>query len=1008
MATTEELLAQLEAEAQSETPVCIIDPETRTVTVPPEYQLLGVENDKKVERLYFQCPKIVGDNQDLSQDYQLFINYENANGDPDAYRIDDMTVEGENITFSWLLEENVTKYKGNIKFAFGAIKPGDEADDPDKNRWNTTINTDCTCLVGLKCTQQVAESNPDALAQIWAAIDELKAGGGGSGGTTNYENLSNKPRLNGVTLEGNKTLDQVGVLAKNQGSSNSGKYLSVGSDGNVVPADAPSGGTVDPEQIKQAVNGYLEENPVSGMTAEQEEQLNQNTTDVADLKSALEQKITINRIDGVEGNFPTESTTENNLANEGNMNNYIAGFHGTHTYEGTSYSYTIEVSTDKNYILEFNGSLPDLSGNYKWLYEENSGSEIGTKNYRELSSYSDDSKTYLKYTPSENTNKITVNVMIQSLNFDIREGFGVYERSDFLPEEGTDGNYYIEKMFGLPFKCMNFSNDSGSSMSSMSANTYHEELKTYKGEFNTNDIETYRKGTDGDYWEYKGEEFITIDCHLITTNTYVYLKNGTFDCLPIVRTEKYKSNNYYDICIIGGGAGGVAAAYALKDSGYKVCLIEKNNELGGTHLCAGINTLLSSPVNGEWIKDICADGYAKGKVKITGSRLYGEGDEFEKKYNGALKTFGRGASDWGNGIIIDEAWGRKKYHDDLSESITIYFNSEFLSSIENNGTIYAVKVKNVVTEEEVIIYADYFIDASGDAVLCRYGREKGVDYFIGSDEKSTYNESAYNEIYEKSEYEINNYELCYYVTANYKSQYGNQQRTIDTSGRRKFTDISDDTACNAIIDNENGFFSQISPGRYISAPKELFVDLGSDAVLHNLRQRGLDHWEKYKVKALKSQYLDTYYPMLAIRESYRVKCDKMLTQDDVEHLVINSEIESNHIIALASWWCDSHSINSGINMGSVNNAFLNGIPYETIIPSTFKNVLIASRSFGCSHIASLAYRLTKTIMSLGYVAGLAMKMCRKNWLDDVRNVNITDLQNNCGIKELFELVDSIS
>lgn len=182
MATTEELLAQLEADAQSdETPVCVIDPETRTVTVPPEYQLLGVENDKKVERLYFQCPKIVGDNQDLSQDYQLFMNYQNANGDPDAYHIDDMEVDGDNITFSWLLEENVTKYRGDIQFAFGAIIPGDEAEDPDKNRWNTTINTDCACLVGLKCTQQVAESNPDALVQIWAAIDELKAGGGGSG-----------------------------------------------------------------------------------------------------------------------------------------------------------------------------------------------------------------------------------------------------------------------------------------------------------------------------------------------------------------------------------------------------------------------------------------------------------------------------------------------------------------------------------------------------------------------------------------------------------------------------------------------------------------------------------------------------------------------------------------------------------------------------------------------------------------------------------------------------------
>ena len=290
MATAEEIL-QTMAEVPESAPVCVIDPETRTIIVPPEYQLFGVENDKRTERLYFQCPKIVGDNQDLSRDYQLFINYQNANGDPDAYHIEDMEVDGGNITFSWLLEENVTKYRGNIQFAFGAIIPGDETEDPDKNRWNTTINTDCTCLVGLKCTQQVAESNPDALVQIWAAIDELKAGGGGgTGGTTNYNNLSNKPKLNGVTLEGNKTLDQVGVLAKNQGASNSGKYLFVGSDGNVVPADAPSGGTVDPEQIKQAVNGYLEENPVSGMTAEQEQQLNQNTEDVSDLKSAMSNK----------------------------------------------------------------------------------------------------------------------------------------------------------------------------------------------------------------------------------------------------------------------------------------------------------------------------------------------------------------------------------------------------------------------------------------------------------------------------------------------------------------------------------------------------------------------------------------------------------------------------------------------------------------------------------------------------------------------------------------------
>ena len=273
MPTTEELLEQLEVEAQSETPVCVIDPDTRTITVPPEYQLLGVENDKRVERIYFQCPKIVGDNQDLSQDYILFINYVNANGDPDAYKISDMQVEGDNITFSWLLEENVTKYRGDIQFAFGAIKPGDEAEDPDKNRWNTTINTDCTCLVGLKSTQQVAESNPDALAQIWAAIDELKAGGGASGkdgreieiqnngmaiqwryvGDSDWTDLVQLSDLRGEGIPEGGTTGQ--VLTKNSDS-----------DGDASWED-PS--AVSDEQVKTAVRDYFEENPVSGMTLDQ-------------------------------------------------------------------------------------------------------------------------------------------------------------------------------------------------------------------------------------------------------------------------------------------------------------------------------------------------------------------------------------------------------------------------------------------------------------------------------------------------------------------------------------------------------------------------------------------------------------------------------------------------------------------------------------------------------------------------------------------------------------------
>lgn len=37
------------------------------------------------------------------------------------------------------------------------------------------------------------------------------AGSSGTGGTDNYNLLKNKPQINGVTLEGNKTLEQLGI-----------------------------------------------------------------------------------------------------------------------------------------------------------------------------------------------------------------------------------------------------------------------------------------------------------------------------------------------------------------------------------------------------------------------------------------------------------------------------------------------------------------------------------------------------------------------------------------------------------------------------------------------------------------------------------------------------------------------------------------------------------------------------------------------------------------------------
>lgn len=142
---------------------CIIEPETRTISIPTTYRLLGVESDEKVERLEFQCPKIVGDNIDLSQ-LQIRINYQNASSQKDQYIVDDVSADGDNITFSWLLSRKVTAYRGSVQFIVCAVKVNDDA--TITNEWNTTL-AQAQVLQGLEVdTPEPSEEQSDVIAQL--------------------------------------------------------------------------------------------------------------------------------------------------------------------------------------------------------------------------------------------------------------------------------------------------------------------------------------------------------------------------------------------------------------------------------------------------------------------------------------------------------------------------------------------------------------------------------------------------------------------------------------------------------------------------------------------------------------------------------------------------------------------------------------------------------------------------------------------------------------------------
>lgn len=80
--------------------------------------------------------------------------------------------------------------------------------------------------------------------------DEIANGNiGGGGETSDYNGLKNKPKINGVELTGEKSLEDIGAVGENQGTSNAGKVLGIGPDGMVLPVD-PQG------NLEQMIENY--------------------------------------------------------------------------------------------------------------------------------------------------------------------------------------------------------------------------------------------------------------------------------------------------------------------------------------------------------------------------------------------------------------------------------------------------------------------------------------------------------------------------------------------------------------------------------------------------------------------------------------------------------------------------------------------------------------------------------------------------------------------------------
>lgn len=199
MATADEILEQMENNpelyATDPEEICTIDNDLRTITIPSGLQTVGVESDEDVRRLNFQMPKQYHE-VDLSE-FNIRINFMNANNGGDSYAVTDKQVSGDNITFSWLVGRNALAYRGNIRFII-CLKKAD-AEGVVQQEFNTTVAT-LSVLEGLETTEAVVAENPDIIEQILARLDELEENGGG-GGSAGKDGREIELQNNGTAIQ---------------------------------------------------------------------------------------------------------------------------------------------------------------------------------------------------------------------------------------------------------------------------------------------------------------------------------------------------------------------------------------------------------------------------------------------------------------------------------------------------------------------------------------------------------------------------------------------------------------------------------------------------------------------------------------------------------------------------------------------------------------------------------------------------------------------------------------
>ena len=433
-----------------------------------------------------------------------------------------------------------------------------------------------------------------------------------------------------------------------------------------------------------------------------------------------------------------------------------------------------------------------------------------------------------------------------------------------------------------------------------------------------------------------------------------------------------------DVCVLGGGPGGLPAAVAAARAGARTLLVERYGFLGGMATAGLIGPILShrvhegtQPILGGIPREVCQRLHDRGGAPPWEEALQQWGVPFDPE---VLK------------LVADEIV--------CEAGSDLLLHTWFADALVEDGRVAAAVVESKSGRQA--IRAKVFVDATGDADVAfragaptKQGRDvddavesMGSMFRVGG--IRTPNAEEARAAAEALQAAIESGELCMYNPG-----IGGRSSTIR--------------------------LSEVTPNvtRFAGDPTDARVLTAGEIQLRRETRRIVDFYREH-VPGYEECFLSVTPANIGIRESRQIVGTYALTGEDI----LTGRIQED-AIALASWWIDIHCplgrvqhhthvcradcpspdpcpMLDGHREDLPTNLYppaggAYGIPYRSLVAQGVSNLLVSGRCISATHEGMGGARVMGSCMAIGQAAGTAAAMAAEKGLP-AAGVNVATLQ----------------